>query len=121
MDQMIEGDLRIIPTVERWSDTNGYRAIVGRPRIGSIVVLKVDHVGDFILSFDALVALRQAFPDARIDLICAPWNAELAGSLGLFERIHTVALFDKRADGDHPTFNIDMMAGLRSERYDLAI
>jgi ADP-heptose:LPS heptosyltransferase len=120
MDQIAD-PMRPSVIVERWTEVSSYRAVVENTIIQKILVIKADHIGDFVLSFDAIVALREAFPRARIDLLCAPWNEELARSLDVFDQIHTVAFFAKRADGEHPTFNPEMIASLRSEHYDLAI
>ena len=114
--------MRLAPTVERWSDTTGYRALVGRPAIASILLVKADHIGDFILSFDALASIRRDFPAARIDLVCAPWNEELALALGLFGQVFTLAMFGKRADSERqPGFDPASAAGFRARRYDLAV
>jgi ADP-heptose:LPS heptosyltransferase len=121
MDDAIEEDLRIASRIDRWSDNSSYRAAVTRPHIRSILVIKVDHIGDFILSLDAIIALHRAFPDAHFDLVCGPWNVELADSLGLFEHILPIEFFNARADGDHPTFHPDMVTSLRGRHYDLAI
>jgi len=107
--------------VERWSDTPGYRAMTGRPRVASILAIKLDHIGDFVLSLDALLALRAAFPSARLELACAPWNRELALALGLFDAVHGVAFFAPRADAPQPAFSPAMLAGLAGRRWDLAI
>jgi ADP-heptose:LPS heptosyltransferase/SAM-dependent methyltransferase len=95
--------------------------MIDRPRIGSILLIKVDHIGDFVLGFDALIALRQAFPYARIDLLCAPWNEELARSLAIFDNVHTVTFFSKRADGEPLKFNPETLSEVAHERFDLAI
>jgi ADP-heptose:LPS heptosyltransferase len=106
VERTIEQALRGAGAAERWTDTAGYRTLAHAPRIGSILVLKVDHVGDFILGFDALFALREAFPHA---------------SLGMFDRIHTVSFFAQRADGEHPRFHPDMVPSLNAKHFDLAI
>lgn len=40
----------------------------------AILVVKLDHIGDGILALPALDNLRLAYPDSRIDLLCARWN-----------------------------------------------
>jgi ADP-heptose:LPS heptosyltransferase len=107
--------------VERWSDAAEFRALSHGANIASILVIKVDHIGDFLLSFDALLALRTAFPSARLALLCAPWNEAIARSLDLFDDISTLAFFNARADGDHPTERGDLLQHLPTRHYDLAI
>ena len=120
VDQIADTASRV-GQVDRWSDSAAYRAMLGRSVIGSILVMKVDHIGDFILSFDALAALRQAFPRARMDLLCAPWNESLARSLDLFDDVHTITFFNKRADGEVPPDRAERVRDLPHKHYDLAI
>ncbi len=124
MDQIMTDPLAATggpASVDRWSDGAAFRAASGHVSVNSILVMKVDHIGDFILSFDALVALREAFPAARIDLLCAPWNEGLARSLGLFDSVHTVTFFSKRADGVHPKLQPGVLSHLPNHQYDVAI
>lgn len=107
--------------VERWSDNAAYRRAVARRPVRSILVCKLDHVGDFVLALDAMLALRQAFPQARIELACAPWNVELAHALGLFDEVHPVQFFNPRADGKHPPFDPLSVICLAQRVYDIAI
>ena len=120
LDQIADTGARV-GQVDRWSDSAAYRAILGRAVIGSILVMKVDHIGDFILGFDALAALRQAFPRASIELLCAPWNEALARSLDLFDDVHTIVFFNRRADGETPPDRAERVKELPTKHYDLAI
>ncbi len=52
-----------------------------------VVVIKLDHLGDFVLGARALCQLREGFPDAHITLVCGTWNAPWAERLGIFNRI----------------------------------
>lgn len=106
---------------ERWSDSACYRALGKGGDVRSILVLKLDHIGDFILSLDAQLHLRRSFPNATIDLVCGPWNVELAEATGIFDSIYDVAAFDPRADGSHPSLSPAMIAGLQGKCWDLAI
>ncbi len=60
------------------------------PSIGpqpSILLLKLDHIGDFIISIDAFRIIRETWPKAHITLVCGPWNKGLAERTRLFDRI----------------------------------
>jgi ADP-heptose:LPS heptosyltransferase/GT2 family glycosyltransferase len=46
-------------------------------RIRNILVVKLDHVGDFLTVIPALRRLRRGFPDARLCLLAAPRSAAL--------------------------------------------
>ena len=59
-----------------------------RPRI---LVLKLDHIGDFVVALPAFAHIRKAFPDAVITLVCANWTRAWAENCGLFD---TIVYFD---------------------------
>ena len=52
------------------------RPAPGNPR--EILVLRLDRIGDVLMSLPALVALRDALPDARIRLAVGQWSREIA-------------------------------------------
>ena len=56
-----------------------------------ILVLKLDHMGDFILAIPALSKLKARFPHAEIDIMVGKWNEDLAKGTGFF---HSVICFD---------------------------
>jgi ADP-heptose:LPS heptosyltransferase len=85
-----------------------------------ILILKLDHIGDFLLSISALFLLREAWPDAHFTLVCGPWNVTVASQFAVFDEIHSYNFFSPlSADGIH--------VGIRHFRqvplgeYDLAI
>lgn len=49
-----------------------------KDKIKKILLLRTEHIGDYILSIPAIKVLREQFPKARIDLVVGPWNKELA-------------------------------------------
>ncbi len=50
------------------------RSGIFRKRHLKILVTKLDHLGDFILSIPALAKLRARYPDAAIDIVVGSWN-----------------------------------------------
>ncbi len=71
--------------VERWKGiANAFDGFPENPRV---LLLKVDHIGDFVTALEAFARLRAAWPKALITLVCGSWNSELARSTGLFDRI----------------------------------
>ena len=89
----------------------------------SILVLKLDHIGDLVTALPACARLRAAFPQARIDLLCGPYNCALAASSGLFDGIHAFDFFDslertpRAADGE----DAQRLRGLGLPAFDIAI
>src|SRR3954453_8880844 len=45
--------------------------------VRSIVVLRANGIGDFVVAIPALDALRAAYPDARITYLGLPWRVDL--------------------------------------------
>lgn len=54
-----------------------------------IIVIKLDHLGDFIVSIPALSKLREKFKEADIDIIVGEWNVQLANRLKYFRNIYS--------------------------------
>jgi ADP-heptose:LPS heptosyltransferase len=58
-----------------------------------LLVLKLDHYGDFLIGLPALKRLREAFPADHITLVCGSWNLELARRLGVADEVRTYDFF----------------------------
>lgn len=70
------------------AEANAYRVIAPDNRqINRLIVLKLDHRGDFMMAMPAFRILRHAFPAAGITLVCGSWNRQEAECLGLFDRV----------------------------------
>lgn len=62
----------------------GEMSIGTRP---NILILKLDHIGDFFLSLPAVEIIKSAWPEGHLTVICSPTNAGLARSCGLFDEV----------------------------------
>ena len=90
-----------------------------------ILLLKLDHIGDFIITLEAFGLIRDAWPNAHIVLVCASWNKSLAEETGLFDEVFCCDFFPKSG----ADFDRDSMAGpglakyqaLSLGSYDLAV
>lgn len=99
----------------------------GNPRIRRILVVRLDLIGDVILSLPAVRALRRAYPDAAIDMLVQPSAAPvLAAERDVVARVLTcnpyhwlnpLALL--RPSTWHEA--TEAVRTLRAGRYDLAI
>jgi ADP-heptose:LPS heptosyltransferase/glycosyltransferase involved in cell wall biosynthesis len=87
-----------------------------------ILVTKLDHLGDFLLSVPALAKLRARYPDAYIDIVVGSWNVALARQLGYFREVHAFDYF-KRKSANKPSTKDDDLSGLLDtlDAYDIAI
>src|SRR5215472_19309180 len=58
-----------------------------------LLVLKLDHYGDFLIGLPAMKRLREAFAGDHITLLCGSWNVELARRLGIADEVRTYNFF----------------------------
>ncbi|MEG3089334.1 glycosyltransferase family 9 protein [Sphingomonas sp. PB4P5] len=94
--------------------------------INTILILKLDHLGDFFTSIEAMCRLRAAWPHAGITLVCDPMCHNIAKALNIFDRIETYRFFSekferetgKRMSDEH---RCSAIATLNLGAYDLAI
>ena len=88
-----------------------------------LLVLKLDHLGDFIIGLPSLGRLREAFPRAFIRLVTASWNRVTAEATGLADEVVTYDYFPQNAFGWNGT-PVEPMTVFRSAaagRWDIAI
>jgi len=64
-----------------------YPKIVIAEDIRHIVAVRVDHIGDTILSLDGVRTLRHLYPNARITVLCGTWAMPFLQSLGFDDLI----------------------------------
>jgi glycosyltransferase involved in cell wall biosynthesis/ADP-heptose:LPS heptosyltransferase len=60
-----------------------------------ILVLKLDHRGDFLLAVPAITKLKARYPYAMIDIVVGSWNLPIAKELKLFDNIYVLDYFRK--------------------------
>ena len=119
--------LALIGWVTRTPVSSGPELRPGNPDIRGILVVRVDLIGDVVLSLPAVRALRRAYPNAAIDMLTLQSTADiLAGERADIARVLT---FDPGA-WRRPTGllklspwrdALTLLRTLRSTRYDLAI
>jgi ADP-heptose:LPS heptosyltransferase/glycosyltransferase involved in cell wall biosynthesis len=95
---------------------------VYRRRELRILVIKLDHMGDFLLSIPALTKLRARYPYASIDLVVGSWNVLAAKGMGLFREIYSYDFF-KQKSSDSPSTKAGILDSLLRQlpHYDIAI
>jgi ADP-heptose:LPS heptosyltransferase len=92
--------------------------------VRSIVVLRANGIGDFVVAVPALEALRAAYPDARITYLGLPWHVELLeGRPGPWDVVEAIPPYPNLiAGGEVDDERIDdFFRRHRAERYDLAV
>ena len=52
-----------------------------------ILVAKIDHLGDVLMSLHALPALKRDFPNARVHFVCGRWARDLVAGNPRIDRV----------------------------------
>jgi ADP-heptose:LPS heptosyltransferase len=93
--------------------------------VHKLAVLRANAIGDYLVSLPALEALRAAYPAAELVLLATGWHADfLAGRPGPVDRCLSVPPTVGVRDDQPPALpaTVDrFFAGMRTERFDLAI
>lgn len=96
------------------------RAPMGAPR--RILLLRLERIGDLLMSLGAIRAVRRAAPDARIDLVVGSWNAPVARLLPEVDDVETLdAPWLARSGGGSMRELLARASHWRARAYDLAI
>jgi heptosyltransferase-1 len=88
-----------------------------------ILLLRLERIGDLLMSGAAIEAVRTLAPEATIDLVVGAWNADIAQRLAGIDRVETLdAPWLARGAGDNGIGALLRQArGWRARGYDLAI
>ncbi|WP_294389632.1 hypothetical protein [uncultured Sphingomonas sp.] len=88
-----------------------------------ILILKLDHMGDFILAIGALERLRATFPQAELTLVVGSWNVQIARELGLADTVIAFDAFPRNSSEEEVDVagKAALFQALIQEDYDLAI
>jgi hypothetical protein len=62
-----------------------------------ILILKLDHLGDFIMSLNALENARARFADSHITLVVGSWNVDMARASGLADEVIAFDVFPRNS------------------------
>src|SRR5204863_2416872 len=88
-----------------------------------LLVLKLDHYGDFLIGLPALQRLREAFPADHITLVCGSWNVVLARRLGIADEVRGYDFFPENgALWNGKAFeNLEHFREICREPFDIAV
>lgn len=96
-------------------------------KVERVLLMKLDHRGDFVLAGPAFEALRRDFATAHITLLCGTWNVADAFASGLFDEVIPFDYFPENAQQAALPFPTDRDAAaalrdrLAGAYFDLAI
>jgi len=88
-----------------------------------ILLLKLDHLGDFLMGVPAMRALRRHFPDAHITLVVGSWNEGIARRIAIADELLTFDALPRNAEEAQADVagKVAQFDALIHRRYDLAI
>ena len=94
--------------------------------VNRIILLKLDHRGDFLMANEAFSMLRSAFSSSEITLVCGSWNVAEANKSGLFDRIMPFDFFPEDASArlqmeSQKVLSENFAKQLSGKSYDLAV
>ena len=95
----------------------------GRARPSRVLLLRLERIGDFLMTLGAIGAVRAALPDAEIDLVVGSWNAPLARLIPGITRIESLDApwLARGSAGTSTAALVQRAMDWRQRRYDLAI
>jgi ADP-heptose:LPS heptosyltransferase len=101
----------------------GWRRRPAAAPIRRILLLRLERIGDLLMTLDAIGRVRHLAPDAGIDLVVGSWNADLAR---LIPRLQQVDLVDvpwlaREGTGWSWPALFSEARGWRRRRYDLVL
>ena len=93
----------------------------GTPR--RVLLLRLERIGDLLMTLGAIRAVRAQAPDAEIDLVVGSWNASLASLIAEVNRVETldVSWLARGAAASGPAALVTRATSWRGRQYDLAI
>lgn len=88
-----------------------------------ILLMRIERIGDLLMTLDAIADVVAAAPDARIDLLVGSWNADVARAI---PGIHSVETLDaswlaREGEGAGLAAMISAARTWKRRQYDLAI
>jgi SAM-dependent methyltransferase len=87
-----------------------------------ILVLKLDHLGDFLMSMPALERLRSVFREAEITLVVGSWNVDFARALGVADHVVAFDAFPRNSTEEEPNVAATLSRFTEAVgEYDLAV
>ncbi|WP_420138959.1 glycosyltransferase family 9 protein [Sphingomonas sp.] len=89
----------------------------------NILILKLDHLGDFIIGIPALRGVRAAFPRAHITLVVGSWNLDLARGIHVADEVVAFDAFPRNSSEEEVDVpgKRALLETVLPNHYDLAI
>jgi ADP-heptose:LPS heptosyltransferase len=94
--------------------------------INSILLIRLDHLGDVLLTTPAIKSLKQQFPDAQVTMVIKEWSFEVIRNNPHIDKIITFNPYwtissEEGTEIESVVGMYRLIRMLRKERFDLAI
>jgi lipopolysaccharide heptosyltransferase II len=88
-----------------------------------VLVLRLERIGDLLMTFEALARLRASLRSATIDLVVGSWNDSLARAMGVADRVESLDApwLARHSRGSSWVGLLTRAWSWRTRRYDLVI
>jgi len=100
-------------------------ATIDPKKIKNILIIKLDHIGDVILSLPAIKMLRNKYPQARITILSANWAQFFIETTGDIDEFIICNYFNVRSEKGKTEFDLETInkikGFLRTGGFDMAI
>ncbi len=83
-----------------------------------ILIVRMDRIGDVVLSTPAIHTVRDAYPDSHIAVLVRPYARDIVEGNPYINEVFT---YDKYRNGKNLWGNIKFIMNLRRKKFDLAI
>ena len=92
-------------------------------RVARVLLLRLERIGDLLMTLDAIALARRTWPDATIDLAVGSWNLPLAKLIPGIGTIHTVDVpwLARERAGDPWTTLIKNARAWKRAQYDVVV
>ena len=112
-------------------DDEGVRGIyaghplIHRADVKNILVVKLDHIGDFIVALPAIRRLKACFPGARLTVLAGPASAAFAATEPAIDEFISFEFFHARSELGERALSAADLSGLEETlapyRFDIAV
>jgi len=87
------------------------------------LLLRLERIGDLLMTLDAMALVRATWPDAHIDLVVGSWNAPLARLISGIDEVMTmdVPWLAREGAGQRWPELVSRARAMKATRYDLVV
>lgn len=92
------------------------------PRPQRILLMRIERIGDLLMSLEAIADVVAAAPGAEIDLVVGSWNEQIAKGIPGIRRVETLdaSWLARNGSGGHMPALFTRARQWRTQQYDLA-